>query len=448
MAKKNEKGQLALILIIFVSLALFMLADSFHLLSKSGVSNAMLEEGFSVALPLAEAGVERAIWRLSQDSNWRQGYGDPAGNGEPFYCSSQNPSREIGRYWVTLNTVFTTPTYLIVRITSMAKVKSLMIFGIGLSRGATKKIERLIRINLTSLPIGPHNAITTGGELSLGASSDIYGNIRANGTISIDANTDVYPDPFYHEGRVLTCKDIQIGANLNLHKGSATDLQDVRARGTITNSDKINGTNSGIVANDTTSATDLLINDGSIAPGATGTYIPNPAMAEINRATTKTHSETVINENFDLSGGVHLFPNGIEFKKKITGTGTIIVTNGHNAKFSNPLGDEQNPVEMNIIVISGTDGVIGNGDIEFDANTHIKGLIYCHHNIISNANFSVAGAVICYKGDVVIAKAHTKYILNPTFPVNPPGFSNWWDPTGNGGGETGTVTELSYKEVF
>ncbi|MBI4752881.1 hypothetical protein HY793_00705 [Candidatus Desantisbacteria bacterium] len=446
MAEKNEKGALTLVLIIFVSLALFMLAASFHLLSKSGVSNAMLEEGFSVALPLAEAGAERAIWRLSQDPDWRQGYGDPAEEGEPFYSPISDSSREAGRYWVTLNTVFATPNYLIVRIISWAKVRSPMVFGIGLSRGATKKIEKLIKINLKRNPVGPRNAITTGGKLSLKANTTLYGNIQANDAIEINARTDIYPDPFYHEGRLLTFKNIQVDALLQLHKGTETDLQDVRARESIIG--KIEGTNDGIFANDTTSNTDKLIVDGSIAPGEKGIYIPNPAMAEINRAVTQTHSEAEIEKNFDLAGGVHLFPNGIEFKKKVYGTGTIIVTNGHNAKFSNPLGNEENPVEMNVIVISGTDKVIGEGDIEFDADTHIKGLIYCHDNITTNANFSVAGAVICYNGDVVMAKAHSKYTLNPTFPVNPPGFNNWWDPTGNEEGETGTITELSYKEVF
>ncbi|MEW6620236.1 MAG: hypothetical protein AB1422_13030 [bacterium] len=442
----NEKGEVILLLVVFISVVLFMLVFSFYLLSKVGYSNAVLEEGYCVALPLAEAGAERAMWHLTQTPSWRAGYGNPHGAGEPFYYP--NSTYEIGQYWVTLSTVLQTVDYSIVRITSRAQVKGPKLFGVGVGFGATKMIEEVVKVVFTVKPVGARYAIMTGGKLNLNANSIIYGSIRANDTIQIDAKTDIYPDPFYREGRVLTSKNIGVKANLFLHDTS-NDLQDVRAKGTITDKSKISGTADGIFEYDTTSDTDGLINDGSIKPGESGTYIPNPNMNEIMAAVTQVHTETKL-QNFDLAGGVHLFLNGIEFTPgKISGKGTIIVINNKDVVFSTPVGKEGEPVEMNIIVISGTDGVIGTGDIYFNQSSHLKGLIYCHDSIYAQANFSVTGSVISYDGELILPKAQSEYTLNPFMPVTPPGFSNWWDPTGNVVGSGGSpVTVLSWRELL
>ncbi|MDI6735628.1 MAG: hypothetical protein QME42_05470 [bacterium] len=444
---KNGKEQgVILLLINSLITILFILAMSFYVLVKGSHSQAILEDSYSVALPLAEAGAERAIWHLTQDPSWRVGYGDPNGDGEPFYYPNSN--KKMGEYWVTLNTVGQTSEYFIIRITAWANVKAPRLFGVGTGLGATKKIEELVKVYVNVKPVGPHYAIMTGGKLSLNANSTIYGSIRSNGNIEVGARTDIYPDPYYHDGRVLTYKDIMVNAGLGLHD-TDSDLQDVRARGSIVDQSKITGTSDGIFQYDMTSDTDEMINNGAIEPGADGIYIPNPGMTEILSLVTETRNETVINDNFYLNGGVYLFPNGIEFTKKIIGPGTIIVTDNNNVVFSTPLGTEKKPVEMNIIVINGTDGVIGTGDIYFNQNAHIKGLVYCHDNIISGANFSVAGAVISYKGELVFSRAHSQYTLNPFFPANPPGFSEWWDPTGRlvGGGGNKLVI-LSWKEVI
>lgn len=443
--RKRELGVIAIALIVFLGLALCMLATVFYLSTKTVQSNATLEEGYTTALSLAEAGAERAIWRLSQDPDYRAGYGDPQGDGVPFYYP--NSTQELGRYWVEMSTVQTGPGYAIVRITASARVKEPRIFGLVVSQGVTKKIEELVRVNLKTLPVGPRQAITSGGQISLQASSNIYGSIRSNGSITFNANTDIYPDPFYHEGRVLTFKNINVSAQLKLHD-SSSDLQDVRAREAIIGQSKIKGTNDGIFPYDTTVDTDMMITDGSIEPGESGIYIPNPAMTEILSAVTQTHTdETVINSNFYLNGGVHLFPKGVEFRKKVYGPGTIVVTNGYNATFSNPVGNEQNPEELNMIVISGTDGVIGQGKVYLQ-ESYIKGLIYCHNNIAAQAKWAVIGAVICYKGQVVVSQANSTFSLTPTFPVNPPGFSKWWQPAGGVQGQAGAVTKISWREVF
>lgn len=443
---KKEQGVILLFLINGAVMILFILAMSFYVLVKAGHSNAILEDSYSVALPLAEAGAERAIWHLSQDPSWRAGYGNPNGDGILFYYPDSN--KEMGKYWVTLNTVLQTSDYFIIRITAWANVKGPKLFGIGTGLGATKKIEELVKVYVKTKPVGPHYAIMTGGKLSLNANSTIYGNIRSNGNIEVSASTDIYPDPYYHEGRLLTYKNITVNAGLGLHDTNS-DFQDVRARGSIVDQSKITGTNDGIFQYDMTSDTDMMINNGDIIPGADGTYIPNPSMTEILNLVTQTHNETVIDYNFNLNGGVHLFPNGIEFTKDVSGPGTIIVTNNNNATFScTSFGTERTPVEINIINISGSDE-IGAGNIYFTRNAHVKGLIYCHHDIISDANFSVAGAVINYKGELIFSKAHSQYTLNPFFPSNPPGFSEWWDPTGRligGGGKT--VVILSWKEVI
>lgn len=164
-------------------MVIFMLAVAFHVLAKAGHSNAILEEGYSVVLSSAEAGTERTIWNLTQNSDWRAGYGNPKGDGEPFYYP--NSKIELSRYLVTLSTVSQTKNYSIVRITTWAYVKGARLFGVGVGIGVTKKIEELVRVDVNVNPVSSRYAITTGGELNFNANFTIYGSIRSNGPINL-----------------------------------------------------------------------------------------------------------------------------------------------------------------------------------------------------------------------------------------------------------------------
>jgi len=375
----------------------------------------------------AEAGIARALHEVKNSNTWNTGFSNTVLDitGNSYEVAVTNNST--GMSTVTAADGTSVPKGLVyIRSTGHASSGRVnRILAVMVQRGASNQFNY---------------AIATGGDVELSAQTDITGTIKTSGKIDFMAACNIIPKD--GEGRVLSSQTIYMKADTVMDS-----TQDMRARSTVTNPDKLLGTTE-LYPNDTTTDTLPFLADGSTTPPASGDQqaLPNPDTGELLAAGTYTeHSETVIAGTLNLGGGVHYFPNGINFTPtaRIVGEGTIVVGNGTTGQFDCPLGAADDYAKCNIIALDGSNGTTGGSKLNFTRSIFVNGLIYSHGDVYGGgANFRVKGSVICYGNGTgnLNSKANTDFALEP-LPVVCPGFEAW---LGGGSGAT-SVTILSWE---
>jgi len=420
--ERYERGSALAILLLVLAVLLVLLVAVVAIGARhSRMAQANLAS--VAAVQSAEAAIHAGINQLSTNSAWSTGFDNAALGGE----QDQKYSLQ-----VTNNLAGPSPVTAPDGVSVPAGTVYLM--ATGTSQGGT--FSRQVAVFLSGgIPFS--YAIASGGNVSMGASGDVYGTIKSNDRIFIK-NLDLYP--VNGEGRLLGSDDIEVQGGVKMISG-----QDVRARGTITGQDKISGA-SAIVPADTTPATAPFIVDGRTTNNAPAGQeaMPNPDTAELLKSVV-THDQTTWNEPLDLAGQVHYFPNGVTFGSKTTfsGSGTVVAGNQPGNPTANRIVFDcvlKNPT-MNVVVLDGQNGTVGGGRIEFNRATTLEGLIFCHGSIYSNASFTLTGRAIAYgDGEFV----HSGARITSTLQQGPvPGFEAFF----GGGAGGGALNVASWQRL-
>ncbi|MBI2264999.1 MAG: hypothetical protein HYU64_07485 [Armatimonadetes bacterium] len=271
--------------------------------------------------------------------------------------------------------------------------------------------------------------ICTGGDVFINNSTNLYGTIRSNGDIHFAGTADLFPQ--YGKGSALAGGNVDIQSRLNVKDAG----QWVKARGAVHLPIKVTGIpETHVVSQDISSDTTLLINDGTVNPpeGDARSYIPNPdADALLNSPDAVLVTAPAVYDSgvFDLAGKIWIFAGGVEFRDgaAISGAGTIVVLNSASAVFNIQIGNPDVPLSMNVLSVSGANGIVGTGAISFNKSTVISGLIYSHGSVSSSAAFKLRGGAIMTYGDAPVSLgsgAFSEYRNDYFFPYIP-GFDPW-----------------------
>lgn len=381
----------------------------------------------------AEAGIAQTVQRLEDDSSL---------NGTLY--QNQALSSSGGSYTVTVYNNLGARTQLLVPGGQVVPPAYALLQAVGLPDAGS--VPRNVFLLVKGTRDYFDYAVMTGGSINLQGQTQVAGNVRANGSISFSgAGKEEVSANVVNGGRLLTSSQLSIQSTLQVQ--SATE--EVRAGGVIQGGNKISGT-SLVYALDRSPLTALMSNSGSLTPLPSGETIPNPNLATLLApGTFVQHNETTINGNFDLGGQLHYFPNGVTFSQgsHISGSGTIVVGNGHDAVFYAPFGTNTSPARVNVIALDAAQGTSGpntpGGSIYFQNGTFINGLIYAHHDVTFNANWRVWGSVVSYYGNVT-ADANVDFTLDH-IPVHVPGFESWLLGASEFGGPI-TLSAVSWQD--
>lgn len=381
-----------------------------------------------IAYYAARAGVAQAVDAIKTNSSWKDGFDKVPleDNDKATYeviFNKENPEQPAGKYDSTNNIDGSAPSRTD-GINVPAGYAYIVSTGYCLNQIGAVIATRRVAVMVKGACSGTRfpYALAASSNITL-KNTNIKGNIKANGNITVNADVDIAI--YKGEGNMFSSADI-----INDSKQVTIETGEyVKARGNIENTSKINGT---YVTGDTSSDTDPFIYDGSLTPGASGKYLPNPNTTEL-LVDAVTHTETEINDVFNLgSGGVHYFPNGVTFNKAFTGSGTIVVVgSGKTLKLNASIGSTSSYFPINLISLDGSNGIGTGGNIEVEKSAFINGLIYAHGAITTKAQFSVKGNTISYRGNITDAQidigAQADFFLAP-FAVQVAGFGGWFDP--------------------
>jgi hypothetical protein len=414
---------MAVVVVLLVLAIVSLLVLAVGTLAASGLQVVNADRYSKVSLYAAEAGAAAAISQLRVDPTWSSGYSNVA-------FGSETDSR----YWVEVSNNFAGVQA--VQAPDGTSVPAGKCYLRATGRCLASRYARSVAVMLEGPGDNFVYALASGGTATLRASGDIYGSVRSNGDLQFDAATDVYS--VNGEGRVLSA-----GKIINKNLGMEAD-QDVRARGSISDPDKISGTVN-IVANDTSADTLPMVADGRITNDGSPLTMPNPDLAVLlapgsyvdHTGTTRYNNRQTLN----LNGQVHYFPQGVTFDNgsRITGPGTIVVGGGHSAVFNTP----QQDARYNVVVLDSNGGRAANGNITFNQSTVLTGLVYCQGDIDIKARLTLYGRMIAYGNGEITARAGANFDLHQTA-VSVPGFAAFF---GGAPAVGGPLTISSWQRV-
>lgn len=432
--RKSQRGiSISVVLMVLVIITVIVYA-----VAAQGIANLNFVDRSkenSLALYAAEAGLADSLVRYKKGcSDWRSGLGSadsPISLANGAYYHVKVTDNQMGFVDITAPDGTTVPPGLC------------YFLGTGLYRKTGTNSYRSVKavgVMVKGAFLGrfPY-ALASGQSIDFNAGTDIYGNVKSSGNITFQAQCDVVS--VRGQGSVFAGGYIDVGASLTMEPNQA-----MKARGDIFNASKVKNTVP--VPFDKSYDTLPFVNDLSSTQtsqtGQTGEVLPYPNRATLFSSVPApvTHNETTVTGDFNLgNGGIHYFPNGVNFTSSanLTGTGTVIVDNGNPMNFEVGLGSTNSYFPVNLVALEGNKTGSGSA-INFKNSMFVRGLIYSYGTISSNANFRVQGSVISYKGGQVITGAHAEFSLTP-IEVECPGFEAW---LGDGSG-TSRVTVLSWK---
>jgi Tfp pilus assembly protein PilV len=441
--QKIERRGLALALALILIPIILIIAFGLTQMGTQNLSHADAARHSKKALFAAETGAMEAMRQLDADSTWSAGWNQPQ----------------------TLPG--TKPTYTVEVVNNSAGTSTLTasngaavapgmtyVLSTGSSRDGdfTRRVGVMLRVSKGggSFPY----AIASGSNITLKAGTDIEGSIKASGDVVFEANTDIVAVD--GKGWVLAGANIDNKNNVKFEDDQqlAAAGNNISNQGGIKNTPHVYSNPGPGVTFQGQSVQQLIapfIADGRITndPPPGQEVMPNPDMTKLLAPGTYVDhgSTTDINKTFDLDGKTHLFSKGVTFKGKITGRGTIVVTNGNSVVFEGPIGQGNAYQEMNVIATDGHNGTVGGNSIIFKRAAKIRGLIYSHDDVTSEASLSVYGSIISYKkdgGDVVHSGASLDVFLRPpTIPVL--GFEAFFS-SGGGSGSSG-MSVISWQRL-
>lgn len=411
---RQERGSaLAILLLVLALLLVFLVAVVAIGARHSRMIQANL--GSVAAVQSAEAGIHAALNQIAADSGWSAGFTDVALGGEQDQEYSVQVTNNSGGA-----TAINGP--------GGVSVPPGMIYLLSTGTSQAGVYSRQVAVFLEGQPDGYTYTISSGGTVEMGAAGVVYGTVKSNGDLVLNARVSI--EPIDGQGHLLTSGNLTVQAQLDMGPG-----QDVRARGSITGQNKIKDA-AQVVANDTTAATEPFIADGRLTndPPAGREVMPNPDPSTLLSGAV-THTGTLY-DGTNLDGKVHYYPNGVTFKNPPVGTGTIVVGNAKSAIFDTVLNHK-----LNVVVLDGQNGTVGGGRVEFNRATTLEGLVFCHGSIYSNAAFTLVGRAIAYgDGEFV----HSGARITSTLKQEPvPGFEAFF----GGGAGGGALNIASWQRI-
>jgi hypothetical protein len=385
------------------------------------LNQAKVERHTKQALFAAESGASHALRKLVEDDGWE----GPLEKREMTVGASY--SAEV------YNNLTGTGGLLTASNGTVVPMGSAYIVGHGHYAGLDRRVGLMIS---KGSPSALGLAIAVGGNVDLQGSKTLRGSIKASGNINIQGITNIVPVDT--NGRILA------GGNITSSGTTQVDeAQDVRARGTITQTPEIDGALL-VYSGDTSPATIPFINDwrvtNSLEPDEKGLVLPNPEIEPLTKPAVNpdvvVHAERTISGEFNLDDKIHYFPWGVDVLAggNLTGQGTLVTGHGEDMTFQN-----SGTFNANLIALRDEDtGALPK--ISFHGNATINGLVYSHGDIDIQGNLDQNGVLVAYKGGLT-THGETGVNLDSAVLKDTPGFEEWADgfvgegaPGGHSGG--------------
>ncbi|MFH1352412.1 MAG: hypothetical protein ABIH68_02425 [bacterium] len=369
----------ALFLMCFFTIISFSLVLMIKHESKNTVKSFLSQR----ALYAAEAGVERKIAELRENSSTSA---------------------------IAL-TVFTKSEYMVNTVSSLGdnqyNIVSTGYAPAQATAAETRKISVVVKIVPFSIDAYTDGiAMRSTGDLTIDQDVTIKGGLYSNGQIALGANVTITDsEAGAGDGQIRSAYEfaqaVDFGANC-IMSGSNPKIY---ANGTITNRGQVTGDNLDNPA-------DFIEGAGSVEPlpEADWPAFDVDGLLDGNQ-TEYTGTPENISGVFDLSAGngVHEFKGGVYFDAGtvFTGSGTIIVTGGngdYGIEMDNTIGSSTTYAAVNLIVIDGTwtdkaiytdqtcyiaGAIIGSFDVSIDQNVNLRGVIDCKGKLESDQSVTV-----------------------------------------------------------
>jgi hypothetical protein len=359
---QNQKGQIIIIASVFMFIVITLVTA---LVSYAGVQIKSHRQavGRVQGLNIAEAGIEKAVWKLNNELNYTGETGTVFGN---------------GTYNVTVTTINGT--------TKLVRADAFI------PNSANPRAKRTVQVtvSLGASGFGFNYGIQVGeGGLEMDNNSTVTGNIYANGSIVGSAGTSVTGTAVSAggDGRI---EDMSMGGDAHAHF-----LENVTVAGNTTSASLIQGTVGGSAVSDTISGctiggnatydtkTSCTIGGSETSPNPVNYVDPSDedfpipeeiidgweAEAEaggiISSQTiegTSTLGPKKINGNLTLNNGAILTVTGTLWV-----TGTITINNNSTVKLDTSYGN------LSGVIMAGQDGDSSNGTINAQNGSIILG---------------------------------------------------------------------------
>lgn len=284
-------------------------------------------------------------------------------------------------------------------------------------------------------------ALAAGHDVAISGGGSVNGSVKTSGSINLGGGIRI--NPYQGSGRMLA------GDNINLGGGNKwDDSQDLRARNTIQKGSRTLGSDPAnlIFPGDTTPDSQPFIADGrftnTLSGSETGYIMPNPDPQTLlgltsdgaggylkdalgayimNPARTDVviHSEVDISGTMNLGDKIHFYPNGVTIRGDFSGQGSIVTGDG------NPIVVESSVrgARVNLLALSWPSQP-KSGDITFQRNVDITGMIYAHGKVYLDNNIDLLGMIIAYSGDITESGGHRNITYDPGGFLLP-GFDSW-----------------------
>jgi len=369
---------MALIGTVLLMIVLVLLGQAMIFLtryeSKSEVETRLKDS----ALYIADAGVEKAIYRLKNDitGDFTETVG--AGTGSSAGQAAVTIEGQGGNIY---------------KITSIGYVPFESDYK------ARRKIEVLAEIS----PEQPDEAIRCGGNLKIQSGTNIYGTVKANGQIRLPSNVHFYPDSngtcsvFTNSG---IAQAVSITGKVEWHasgqyikcRGPANDPITGDAADTgVYDESNLEGEIPAVVEEDTSSDTDPIENFP---------YYDEDALLDGSQVVHETR-EIYDNSNpYDFNGQVHEYREGLEIRSNAdsvgNSSGTLIVTGGSDSydygmDINSNFGKSDNYAHVNLIVTP--ESGPWEEDIRFNSNAYIEGYVFGSSTVTIVSNVHIKGVV-------------------------------------------------------
>jgi len=370
---KDERG-IALVLAVVLLAVLSILAIAMVFLGRYETKFLVKEKLSDAALYIADGGVEYAINRLQNSSDYRGPETNSIGN--------------VGQFRVIVSTQGQPANYYI--ITSTGYVPNVANF----------QEKRMVRSVVNIVPGTPSYAVGAKDGITVASNITVKGDLRSDGQILLGSNVFIEPsEPGASDGSIYTstgiAKGVWITGNLYMQPG-----REIKSRGPTNESQGGDTPATGIYQESRIKSGNPLIVEGDTSADTNplGSYssVDLNALDNMDKVVYDSYMNYQSNETFDLGGKVHKFTQGVRFSSNITfqGAGTIWVSGGSGTYglelCSNVFGPGGDYADVNLIVSGGN---WSEADIMINSNVKINGLISGTTQVDANSNVSIKGVI-------------------------------------------------------
>jgi len=354
----NERG-IGLVLALVSMLVLSIIGVGLVTIGRHETRFAVQERLSDATFYIADGGVEFAISQLK---------------GNPYYRGPTTNSLGDGTYTVNVSTVGAGPPFNQYLITSVAHIPD------AANPKATRRVETVVQRTTQQAT----QAVRTAGGVWIFDPTTIKGNIHSNGYLWFRENTTVTLDDNNNGSVYTSAKDGWWGFNEMILISSGRTLtvdssQEVKSNSWIIQEDRIVGDPYIEEWSDVPELSFPSINEAELLAGAVDMGTGDPP-DEFTMEDGKVY-------NFRKDWGTLNF-------NEVEGEGTIVASSGVRVKFHDELGDDDDYLKMNVVLLDA--GFFDK--VEFKDDTYIEGFISSEGYVKATGNvFKLKGTMEAYK---------------------------------------------------